>query len=96
MHDHYRNRIGGDNGISKYLSTLNNGLDVWFQKVSTQILNENGKSKTKITEAEWLNFYQAIDELVDCTSKIEQCVGYPLKDFIELSSMPDEFKRPKM
>ncbi|CAF0722793.1 unnamed protein product, partial [Brachionus calyciflorus] len=80
LHDHYRNRTSGDNGVSKSLNTLSNILDLWQQKMSSQIISENSKGKVRISESEWTSFFQALDECMDLTYKTENAIGQPLKE----------------
>ncbi|CAF1132729.1 unnamed protein product, partial [Brachionus calyciflorus] len=80
LHDHYRNRTSGDNGVSKSLNTLSNILDLWQQKMSSQIISENSKGKVRISESEWTSFFQALDDCMDLTYKTENAIGQPLKE----------------
>lgn len=96
-------RTSGENGISRHMSTLINGVDVWVQKLlsaqyitkaSTVGKNESrlgggGGNRNKLGEQEWNAFMQSIDDWLANVSKILECVGGPLKEYIE-SSHSDE------
>ena len=79
LHDQYRHRNMGENGISRLLTILINNLDVWQQKLLTQLHNENsGKAgKIKLSENEWTSFYQAIDDWLEIVAKAQGLVGMP-------------------
>ncbi len=85
LHEQYRNRASGDNGLSRNYSILNSGIDLWIQKLSSQLLNEkSGKFKTKLDEAEWSAFLNAIDEWQDCLQLALKAIGWPLRQNTDL------------
>jgi hypothetical protein len=80
LHEQYRTRSTGDNGLLKCLIGLNNGLDLWNQKFHFHIEGKNGKNKVKITDGEWSILYQIVDEWCDFINKAKNFVGVSLKD----------------
>lgn len=48
--------------------------------MNSQIMSENSKGKSRISETEWTNFFQALDDCMDLTYKCENCIGEPLKE----------------
>lgn len=80
LHEQYRNRSTGDNGLLKCLIGLNNGLDLWNQKFNFHIEGKNGKNKVKITDGEWPMLYQVVDEWCEYINKAKSVVGLPYGD----------------
>ena len=80
LHEQYRNRSTGDNGLLKCMINLNNGLDMWHQKLNFHIEGKNGKNKVKIAEGEWPILYALVDEWMDFINKAKKSVGVPLKE----------------
>ena len=84
MHDQYRNRTSGDNGVSKNLVALINGLDVWLQKMNTQLDLDNIRtSRIKLNEVEWQSFHQNFEEWQEYLLKSINLIGSPLKESLE-------------
>ena len=94
LHEQYRTRSSGDNGLLKTLISLNNGFDLWHQKLHFHIEGKNGKNKVRITDGEWSILYQIIDEWCEFVNRIKNFIGVPLKDeSMPNSNSPDS---PKM
>lgn len=88
LHEQYRVRTCGDNGMSKSLTNFVNGLDVWIQKLSTHMLNEFAKTKIKVGEAEWQALYQSFDDWFEFLNKAFNVLGNPLLETND--SKPDD------
>lgn len=95
LHDHYRNRTSGDNGVSRSLNTLNNILDNWQQKLNSQMMSETSKGKFRLSEIEWIGFFQSLDDCLDLTYKCQNSIGEPLKEDTE-SPLGKNEDEPKM
>lgn len=85
LHEQYRNRTCGDNGLSKGYSIINTGIDLWIQKLSCQIMSEkSGKAKSKFGEGEWSSFFNAIDDWQDTIQFALKSIGWPLRHLTDL------------
>lgn len=84
LHEQYRIRNNGDNGVLRSMSNLNNVFDLWYQKLLAHMQSEQkGLNKSKLGESEWSSFYQAIDEWILCLEKTLKLIGMNLKFYLK-------------
>lgn len=98
LHEQYRNRASGDNGLSKYYSILNGGLDLWIQKFTSQILSEKSGKRGKQSDTDWLSFTQAIDDWQEALQLALKSLGFPLRHVTDLqpSALHENENQPVM
>lgn len=75
LHDQYRVRSTGDNGLLRNILALNNGFDHWQAKLAANTQDKLGKNKAKITESEWILFYQSFDEWIEIIGRTINFIG---------------------
>jgi hypothetical protein len=80
LHEQYRIRSHGDNGVARLVLNLNNGLDVWSVKFHTFVTQKDSKTQQKIFDSEWLAFYQSLDEWMEIIKKGTPLVGSIVKE----------------
>jgi hypothetical protein len=90
LSEQYRNRATGDNGLASNLIMLNNGLEIWQQRLelasqSNEIFNKQKSEKLKLTDSDWIVLYQSLDEWSEFIKKASLAVGNPLKELDELN-----------
>lgn len=88
LHEQYRIRSHGDNGVAKIILNLNNGLDVWSVKFHMYVTQKDSKTQQKIFDSEWIAFYQLIDEWMEAIKRGTILVGSTIKE-------QDENQAPK-
>lgn len=103
LHSQYRIRSHGDNGLTRTLISLNNLLEVWYQKFNIHVQNmgssgnnapnsavetasSNKKGLQKLSEAEWMNFYQSIDDWIDIARKAGKFIGIAYAESAEATN----------
>ena len=87
MHEQYRNRTSGDNGLSKNYNIINGGLDLWIQKLTSQLLSESsGKNKVKLNDSDWQAFLHSFDDWQEAIQQALKSIGWPLRHATDLGS----------
>jgi hypothetical protein len=100
LHQQYKTRAIGDNGLSRHLINLNNGLDLWRRNLYTQILiyeDETKANKPKMTDYEWIGFYQLVDEWKGLLAKSVKSIGSLVREIThhEIAHLADTAIQPK-
>lgn len=81
--------MSGDNGVANNMILFNNGLEIWQQRLELAAASSGGggekatkseNNKLKLTDADWLVFYQSFDEWFEYLKRGLMSVGNPLKD----------------
>lgn len=88
LQEQYRVRTSGENGISRNMIVLINGMDVWVQKLlyaqysaaTNKDTKKENNNKGKLGEQEWMAMYQSFDEWFSSLAKTLKSIGNPLKD----------------
>jgi hypothetical protein len=88
--EQYRNRTTGENGLAGNLIMLNNGLEIWQQRLELasqahDLTNKSKSEKLKLSESDWVMLYQSLDEWTEFLKKASLAVGNQLKDLDELN-----------
>jgi hypothetical protein len=101
LHQQYKTRAIGDNGLSRHLINLNNGLDLWRRNLYTQILiyeDETKANKPKMTDYEWIAFYQLVDEWKILLEKSAKSVGSLVREVThhDIAHLADTAIHPKV
>jgi hypothetical protein len=80
LHEQYRVRIYGENGVNRNLTNLNGSIDVWNHKLIQQLSPNAIKSSSTISEADWVMLLSSCDEWIEYVNRADSCVGLSFKE----------------
>jgi hypothetical protein len=91
--------VTGENGLASNLIMLNNGLEIWQQRLELasqtgDLSNKQKSEKLKLSESDWIVLYQSLDEWSEFLKKGSLAVGNQLKELDELN--PKNVKNPEV